>query len=623
MNASQSWSHFKHGVAKHEFKEQLKSLNEDELRDVHKRMLRKRFASKTSVVTGMAGALPTFGLSLVGSIIGSRRSHVNSDRIELIEEVLKEKGWEGHKMGPKDYALPVTLGVVSVGIGLDAALHHVAEAAIAPPIDASTPLDPSMMSAAAGMVPPADPLLGIIDPTGLSPSPVDSITAIGGGMPPYDPNMMAQTSLPAIDPTTQIGTALPYDPTMIDQWGLSTIDPSAWIGSTTTPYDLSMINQPNFISPPIVDGLQTPFNDMGNAGYDLNSGADAINTGLQAGGMDLSNLLGSESAMNTQNLPSGSLMGAQPFGANAIASAGAVGIVTTATHATPLLHHAIHKGAEMLGKKGLDHVYYKAVDHKKPADVGAALPRRAKTPRYLSPQFVAVDRSTLSWGETVNDTAPDVCATVVPTPSGSSDIQVNEMNTRKNPFRTTRSAKQKIPVEAAPGSPDVRATVAPTPTGSSNIPVNEKNTRKNPFRTARSTKQRIPVEVSPGSPNDVLRAIAVSSFCGQQEGELSFKEGDIVDILERTDHGMDWWLGRKGSTVGTFLSDMVQILDTTIAKYSFDSKEEDELAFREGDVIEVLARTENRDEWWIGRKGTKVGVFPACYVEDLTLYDLY
>jgi hypothetical protein len=85
----------------------------------------------------------------------------------------------------------------------------------------------SMMSAGAGVIPPADSLPGIIDPAGLPPSPVDSITAIGGGMPLYDPTMMAQTTLPAVDPTTRIGAALPYDSTMIDQWGLSTIDPSA------------------------------------------------------------------------------------------------------------------------------------------------------------------------------------------------------------------------------------------------------------------------------------------------------------------------------------------------------------------------------------------------------------
>jgi SH3 domain len=303
------------------------------------------------------------------------------------------------------------------------------------------------------------------------------------------------------------------------------------MGSTTTPYDASIVNQPNFMSPPIVDGLQTPFNDMGNSRYDLNSGADTIDTGLQAGYMDLSNLPGSESAMNTQNLPPGSLMGARLFGVNAIASAGAVGIVTTATFATPFLHHVAHKSAEMLGKNGFGQVYYKVVDHKKSADVGAALPREAEIPRDLSPPFVAVNRSTSStgsWGETVKDTAPDVRATVVPTPTGSSDIEVNK-----------------------------------------------KNTRKNPFRTARSAKQRIPVEVSPGSPDHVLRAIAVSTFCGQQEGDLSFREGDILDILERTNHGKDWWLGRKGSTVGTFLSDMVQILNTVIAKYSLDGKEED------------------------------------------------
>jgi hypothetical protein len=587
MNTSQSWSHFKHGVAKDEFKEQLKDLSENELRDLHKRMLRKRFAGKTSVVTGVTGALPTWGLSLVGSLVGSRRARINSDRIELIEEVLKEKGWKGHTMGLKDYALPVTLGAVGVGIGLDAAMHHVAEAAMVPPIDVSTSVDPSMMSAGAGIVPPVDPSVGMVDPTALS--------------------------LPPMDPT--IGTG--YDPTMIDQSGLLAADPSAGMGYTSVPYDPSMVAQPNIVAPPTIDGLQTPFNDMTISGYDPSLGADTMGTGLQTGDTDPFNIFGPDPVMSGQYPPPGNLMGYQPFGVNAIASAGAAGVVTTATHATPLLHHAAHKGAEMIGKKGIGKAYYKIVDHEKPADGGTALPGEVATPKYQSPQFVGVDRSATSlgnWGETATCAKPaDSGATLAGEAATARYLSAQLVGENRSAlsFNDLGDNMSNTPL-------DLHSTVVPTPIASSDVQIHEKNTSKNPFRiAARSANRRVPAKGPPGSPDSVLHAIAVSTFYGQEDGDLSFREGDTIDILERTNHGKDWWLGRKGSTVGTFLSDTVQILDTAIAKYSFDSRGEDELAFGEGDIIEVVARTEHRDEWWIGRKGTIMGVFPANYVEDL------
>lgn len=50
------------------------------------------------------------------------------------------------------------------------------------------------------------------------------------------------------------------------------------------------------------------------------------------------------------------------------------------------------------------------------------------------------------------------------------------------------------------------------------------------------------------------------------------------------------------------------------ALFDFEGKEKGDLAFRRGDKIEVLIKTEQTIDWWTGRLNQKIGVFPANYV---------
>uniref|UniRef100_A0A3B4ABB2 Osteoclast-stimulating factor 1 n=1 Tax=Periophthalmus magnuspinnatus TaxID=409849 RepID=A0A3B4ABB2_9GOBI len=54
---------------------------------------------------------------------------------------------------------------------------------------------------------------------------------------------------------------------------------------------------------------------------------------------------------------------------------------------------------------------------------------------------------------------------------------------------------------------------------------------------------------------------------------------------------------------------------STQALYDFTAEEEDELEFRAGDIIEVLDR--NDPSWWRGKLRGKSGLFPANYTEQL------
>lgn len=48
------------------------------------------------------------------------------------------------------------------------------------------------------------------------------------------------------------------------------------------------------------------------------------------------------------------------------------------------------------------------------------------------------------------------------------------------------------------------------------------------------------------------QAIAKFTFEGEQPGDLSFKKGEIITILKRTENESDWWTGKVGGKEGIF-----------------------------------------------------------------------
>ncbi|CAG8484371.1 16346_t:CDS:1, partial [Cetraspora pellucida] len=41
-------------------------------------------------------------------------------------------------------------------------------------------------------------------------------------------------------------------------------------------------------------------------------------------------------------------------------------------------------------------------------------------------------------------------------------------------------------------------------------------------------------------------------YVGKEENDLSFKAGDVIEVLERGDGANDWWVGRLRGAVGEF-----------------------------------------------------------------------
>ncbi|KAH9999746.1 BAR-domain-containing protein [Xylariaceae sp. FL0662B] len=56
-------------------------------------------------------------------------------------------------------------------------------------------------------------------------------------------------------------------------------------------------------------------------------------------------------------------------------------------------------------------------------------------------------------------------------------------------------------------------------------------------------------------------------------------------------------------------------VETVTALYDYSAQAEGDLSFRQGDVIEIVSRTQNENEWWIGKCHGKQGQFPGNYVK--------
>ncbi|KKK14394.1 hypothetical protein P175DRAFT_0515660 [Aspergillus ochraceoroseus IBT 24754] len=56
-------------------------------------------------------------------------------------------------------------------------------------------------------------------------------------------------------------------------------------------------------------------------------------------------------------------------------------------------------------------------------------------------------------------------------------------------------------------------------------------------------------------------------------------------------------------------------IETATALYDYEAQAHGDLSFSAGEVIEIIQRTNNQNEWWTGRVSGREGQFPANYVQ--------
>lgn len=55
--------------------------------------------------------------------------------------------------------------------------------------------------------------------------------------------------------------------------------------------------------------------------------------------------------------------------------------------------------------------------------------------------------------------------------------------------------------------------------------------------------------------------------------------------------------------------------DKAVALYTFQGEQSGDLTFRKGDIITIVQKSDSTDDWWTGKIGGQQGIFPANYVE--------
>lgn len=118
-------------------------------------------------------------------------------------------------------------------------------------------------------------------------------------------------------------------------------------------------------------------------------------------------------------------------------------------------------------------------------------------------------------------------------------------------------------------------------------------------------------------PKDTRIAKAVHDFNGEHPGELNFKIGEKIQVVREIDN--DWCEGMIDNRSGIFPISFVemehlQVKEISCAKalYDFDGGSEHDLSFKVGDVIQLLQHV--NEDWWTGSFGGKTGHFPATFV---------
>ncbi|KAJ2720817.1 actin binding protein [Coemansia sp. Benny D115] len=139
-------------------------------------------------------------------------------------------------------------------------------------------------------------------------------------------------------------------------------------------------------------------------------------------------------------------------------------------------------------------------------------------------------------------------------------------------------------------------------------------------KEAETLKQMVPAS-GPSISSRGPRARAVYDYEAEAEDELAFKDGEIIYNVEQLDPG--WWAGESedGTRQGVFPANFVEMIEDedlgenhATALYDYEAAEDGELTFAEGEKITHIDFPSS--EWWEGvnQKG-EYGLFPANYVE--------
>uniref|UniRef100_A0A671WSX7 Intersectin 1 n=1 Tax=Sparus aurata TaxID=8175 RepID=A0A671WSX7_SPAAU len=184
---------------------------------------------------------------------------------------------------------------------------------------------------------------------------------------------------------------------------------------------------------------------------------------------------------------------------------------------------------------------------------------------------------------------------------------------------------ERIPDSEAPIS--LRATASATPTSAQQPMTTQNPSLSVPSAQLRQRSAFTPATMTTGSsPSPVLgqgekveglQAQALYPWRAKKDNHLNFNKNEIITVLEQQDM---WWLGElQTGQRGWFPKSYVKLISAPmtappeyIAMYTYESSEQGDLSFQQGDVVMV---TRKEGDWWTGMVSGKTGVFPSNYVK--------
>ena len=111
-----------YGFNKYDFQERMEALaqngNFPEIRRQEIKSIRKRWGAGTGTAIGGLAAIPTLGLSLIGSGIGARRLYIHNKKVEIAQSVLGKYGFPPYEPSLSDKWVPAIASTVGFGVGM-------------------------------------------------------------------------------------------------------------------------------------------------------------------------------------------------------------------------------------------------------------------------------------------------------------------------------------------------------------------------------------------------------------------------------------------------------------------------------------------------------------------------
>ena len=106
------------GVDEASYKAKVKEMTIEDLRYRECKRHRQINSGSWSVGLGLGGAIPTLGVSLLGSAYGGRRMYLASKKFDIVAAEIDVRHEAHYQTRKRDWMIPVAFGAATLGIGL-------------------------------------------------------------------------------------------------------------------------------------------------------------------------------------------------------------------------------------------------------------------------------------------------------------------------------------------------------------------------------------------------------------------------------------------------------------------------------------------------------------------------